>query len=160
MAVTATPLNAAPDEYDEFKACVRMLLRDYASNNIVLDTVQFTDTEFDRCVRMAVSEFNSTSPQTSMEWRQIPEHILFLGTARYLMLSESFLQIRNQVSVQTDGLGAVGLDDKYALYSQCERSLNGEFKSLVRQYKNELNMRAAFGGLSSGYLYVSRFQQG
>lgn len=160
MSVIATPITTNSDEYVEFKECVRMLLRDYASNNIVLDTVQFTDAEFDRCVRMAVSEFNATSPGTNMDWRLIPEHMLFLGTARYLMLSESFLQVRNQVSVQTDGLGAVGLDDKYALYSQAERSLNGEFKQLVRSYKNELNMRAAFGGLSSGYQYVSRFQQG
>ncbi len=75
------------------------------------------------------------------------------------MLSESFLQIRNQISVQTDGLGVVGLDDKYQLYYNQMQDLKREFKDGTQQFKYAQNIARGFGSLSSGYANVSRFHQ-
>ena len=144
-------------ELAEFLESVRMLMRDYAPNNLLLEDTQFKDEEIVRAIRMAVSEYNSMSPSTRITWRALPEDLLFLGVARWLTLSESFLQIRNQVAVPTDGLGVVGIDDKFQLYQSLTEQLKQEFQQRCRMLKNEMNLASGYGSLRSGYAGVSRF---
>ena len=80
-----------------------------------------------------------------------------MGALRYLMQSESFLQIRNQTTVQTDGMGAVGLDDKHPMYQRMTTQLKNDFLAAARKYKNQVNIARGFGGMSSGYQNVTRF---
>lgn len=157
MSVTGNSVDASAEELEELLECVRMVMRDYAPNNILLGDVEFSDKEVERAVKMAVSEFNRIPIQTAYDWRLIPEDLLFLGTARWLMLSNSFLQIRNQVSVPSDGLGVIGIDDKYQLYFNQMQSLKSEFQTGVREYKIEMNISLGFSGFPSGYSTVSRF---
>lgn len=144
-------------DISEIVDIVRLIFRDKAENNILLGDVQFSDEEVENAVKMTAAEFNSMPPTTSMSWRLIPEDILFLGVATWLLLSESFLQLRNQVSIPTDGLGVVGVDDKTQFYQQLRGQLKQEFTAKCRAKKNEMNIAAGFGSLSSGYVNVSRF---
>jgi hypothetical protein len=92
-----------------------------------------------------------------LTWRQIPEDILFHGTAYWLMLSESFLQIRNQVSVPADDLGVIGIDDKMQLYNSLAQQVKADFDARVRDWKDATNLQGGYGSFSSGYSNVSRF---
>lgn len=157
MPVTGESIDATEDELEELLEAVRMLLRDRSDANILLQDVQFSDEEIKRAVDWTVSEFNSMPPNTQSSWRRLPEDLLFIGVASWLMLTESFLQLRNQVSVPTDGLGVVGIDDKTQYYQQLRSQLKSEFQQKARQIKNEMNIAAGFGSLSSGYAGVSRF---
>ena len=159
MPITGEDIDATEDELQELVDCVRLVMRDYALNNHLLREVQFEDKEIRKAVDLAVSEYNALPPETSLDWRNIPEALLFLGTTRWLMLSESFLQIRNQVSVQTDGLGVVGIDDKYQLYNQQMQQLRADFNQKSREVKTARNLATGYGSLSSGYANVSRFHQ-
>lgn len=159
MSVTApaSGVDITDAELEEFVELVMMLLRDKSENNILLNRIQFPPADVKRAIRMATGHYNMMSPQTAVTWRALPETLLFHGTAYYLMLSESFLQARNQVSVNTDGLGVVGIDDKAGLYQQIGAGLKATFEEYARNIKTEQNMLAAFGRVSSGYLHVSRF---
>lgn len=157
MPVIGTALNIEDDELQEFVDCIRLVMRDKAPNNHLLDDVQFEDSEIERAIKLAVSDYNATPPETSVEWRDIPEALLFLGSASYLMLSESFLQVRNQVSVPVDNLGVIGIDDKYQAYNQLRGLLKSEFEAKIRAIKSSRNMESAYGSLQSGYSGVSRF---
>lgn len=160
MSVSAVKFDAEEDELEELKEMIKLLLRDKSSNNILLADVQFTEEDVENAVKMTVNSFNSMSPRTRMSWRHIPEDLLFLGTASWLMLSESFLQLRNQVSVPTDGMGVVGIDDKTQHYQQLREMLKRDFETKSRQVKNEINIASGFGSMSSGYVNVSRFTKG
>lgn len=156
MPVTATPTTPTVVTKDQ----VRMFMRDRADRNILLDTVQFTDDELNLALSMAVSAFNAVTPQTSMTPTTFPSHLqylLLIGTTRFLLQSESFLQARNQATVQDGDIAPIGIDDKAALYSQLSRELKAEWDELVRGVKTQNNMEGAYNTLSSGYRNVSRF---
>lgn len=157
MAVTGLDVNITEAERQEFIDCVRLILRDFALNNILLDEVQFSDAEIDRAIEMATLRFNSTPVLTSFDWRSIPEDILFHGVAYWLMLSESFLQLRNQVSVPADDLGVIGIDDKYQLYTQHAQQMRQTFEQHIRDWKDAYNINRGYGSFHSGYSNVSRF---
>ena len=135
-----------------------MMLRDYgAQSNILLDTVQFSDGELDQATQMAINEFNIMTPITGVIEGNIPVSILLLGTVSWLMMSESFLQIRNQATVQDGDIAPIGIDDKNQIYFQLAQAIKADWKSTAKMYKTQLNMEACYGQLSSGYLNVSRF---
>ena len=159
MTVTGNSVGITDSELDEFAECVKLLLRDEADNNILLDDVQFTRDEYIRAIRMAVSGYNSMSPPTSVDFRGIPEAILFHWTAYYLMLSESFLQMRNQVSVPTDNIGVIGIDDKAGLYQGMAQNMKAQAQAQAKEYKIAQNFASGYGSMPSGYAHVSRFQQ-
>lgn len=158
MPVVATPTRPTVVSRDQ----VRMFMRDRADKNILLDDVQFTDDELDLATEMAVSNFNAVTPQTSLTPQSFPQHLrwlLLIGTVRYLLMSESFAQIRNQATVQDGDIAPIGIDDKAAMYSQMAQSLKAEWDELVRGVKTQNNMEGAYATLGSGYRNVSRFNR-
>jgi hypothetical protein len=139
-----------------------MFMRDRADENILLDKVQFTDDELNNALEMAVSAFNSVTPQTNMTPMSFPSHlryVLLIGTTRFLLTSESFLQARNQATVQDGDVSPIGIDDKAALYSQLAKGLRDEWDELVRGIKTQNNLESAYNTLGSGYRYTSRFNR-
>lgn len=131
-----------------------MLLRDRAENNLLLDQVQFTDTELDNAIALAVSEWNMFTPISSVEASGIPKAALLLGTASWLMRSEAFLQIRNQATYQDGEIVSIGIDDKFGLYTQFATALRTEWRDLAKNYKIQQNMEAGYGSLGSGYRWT------
>jgi hypothetical protein len=158
MPVVGTPTTPTVVSKDQ----VRMFMRDYASNNILLDDVQFTDNELNLAMEMAVSAFNAVTPQSNYVPQSFPTHLrylLLIGTARFLMMSESFMQVRNQATVQDGDIAPIGISDKAALYSQLSQQLKAEWDELTRGIKTQQNMEGAYATLGSGYRNTSRFNR-
>ena len=72
-------------------------------------------------------------------------------------MSESFLQARNQATVQDGDIAPIGISDKAALYSQLSKQLKDEWDELTRGVKTQNNMESAYTTLGSGYRNTSRF---
>ncbi len=156
MPVVGTPTTPVIVSKDQ----VRMFLRDRADKNILLDDVQFTDDELNLATEMAVSAYNAVTPQTALTPSSFPQHLqylLLIGTVRFLLQSESFLQIRNQATVQDGDVAPIGIDDKMAQYAQLAQQLKAEWDELVRGVKTQNNMEGAYKNLGSGYRNVTRF---
>lgn len=160
MTITTSAVDVVDAERDELVECVRMLLRDYGDNNFLLgNKIQWSSAEIDRAIKLATSQYNGVPPQSAVSWRLIPDFILFPLTASWLMMSESFLQLRNQVSVPTDNLGVVGIDDKWSQYDNLRMKLKADAEKAIKDIKYSQNNENCYGSLSSGYSYVSRFSQ-
>jgi hypothetical protein len=156
MPVVASPATPNVVTKDQ----VRMFMRDRADKNILLDTVQFTDDELNLAMDMAVSSFNTVTPQTNLTSQTFPPHLkylLLIGTTRFLLMSESFLQARNQATVQDGDIAPIGIDDKAQLYAQLSAGLKSEWDELTRGVKTQNNMESAYTTLGSGYRNTSRF---
>jgi hypothetical protein len=137
-----------------------MFMRDYANKNILIDDVQFTDTELNNAIEMAVSAFNAVTPQSMYSAMSFPhKYVLLLGTTRFLLSSESILQLRNQATYQDGDIAPIGIDDKQAAYAQLAQQLKAEWDELTRGIKTQNNMESAYNQLGSGYRNVSRFHQ-
>jgi hypothetical protein len=162
MPVVATPATPSVVTQDE----IRMWLRDYAlghlsggQGNIILDDVQFKPEELTFATKMAVSNFNAITPISSYltDGSNFPnEYLLLLGTARFLMVSESFHQLRNQANAQDGDIAPTGIYDKAQAYLALAQALKAEWDQLTRQMKNQFNMEAAYGHIGSGYKNVGR----
>jgi hypothetical protein len=158
MPIVGTPTTPTVVSKDQ----VRMFMRDYANNNILLDDVQFTDAELNLALEMTVSSFNTVTPQTNFTPSSFPTHLRYLllvGTTRFLLMSESFMQVRNQATVQDGDISPIGISDKAALYAQLAQQLKGEWDELTRGVKTQNNMESAYATLGSGYRNVSRFNK-
>lgn len=156
MPVVGTPSTPTIVTRDQ----VRMFMRDYAKNNILLDTVQFSDAEQNLATEMAVSKFNSITPQTNFTPSSFPlqlQYLLLIGTVRFLLMSESFNQVRSQATVQDGDISPIGISDKAQLYSQMAQELKNEFDELARGAKTQNNMEGAYATLGSGYRNTTRF---
>jgi len=156
MPVVGTPVTPVAVTKDQ----VRMFLRDRADRNILLDDVQFTDDELNAATEMAVSMFNGITPQTMFTPSSWPTHLkwlLLIGTCRYLMWSESFVQIRNQATYQDGDIAPIGVDDKQAAYAQLAQLLKAEWDETARNVKIQNNMEGCYNNLGSGYAYVTRY---
>ena len=161
VATSTTPVVLTQDE-------IRMWLRDYAldrlpggQGNILLDDVQFTPAELTFAIEMAVSNFNVITPLSSFTPENFPnKYLLLLGTARFLMVSESFHQLRNQASVQDGDIAPSGIYDKHQFYLGLAQQLRQEWTELGQKLKIQNNMESAYGFLGSGYKNVSRHRYG
>lgn len=133
---------------------VQRWLRDYPEYNILLDAVEFSEDDVEAALDFAVSEFNAHTPITAYDGDSFPNRwILLLGTARHLLTSEAFHQLRNEVHVQ-DGSLPVGIDDKASAYISLRNALTNEWRSIVKDMKQQINMESGYGGVSSGYRYI------
>lgn len=164
MSVTGTPATPYKVTTDE----IRMFLRDYAlghlpggQGNILLDTIQFTEDELNFALKMTISAFNVITPISSFQAENFPnEYLLLLGVCRFLMMSESFHQLRNQVAAQDGDIAPSGIYEKSQAYLALAQALQTEYQELARALKNQLNMEGAYGFLGSGYKNVSRHRYG
>lgn len=147
-----TPTNSAPLNRED----LRIFLRDFAQNNVLLDNVQFTADELTRAIAFASDEWNIFTPVTRDMPGSIPRSILMLGAAAWLMQSESFLQLRNQATYQDGDVVNIGIDDKHQFYLNLAQTLKAEWKATAQKYKQQLNMEDGYGSIGSGYRYVGR----
>jgi hypothetical protein len=151
MPVQATPV--APDSsYSGWVVKpddVRMFLRDYPSFNILLADKEFSDEEILRAIRMAISQSNIIARPTSYTERTFPnEYTLLLGTAAFLLRTESFRQLRNQAQFQDGNIQSVGIDMKHTDYLQQAAQLSSEFQQNITQIKVNENLNT-FGMMKS-----------
>ena len=160
MPVVGTPTAATILSRDK----IRRFMRDYAGQvkdtgviNILLDNVEFSDADVQDAVEFTVNYYTSLPPIIGIFTEAtIPPVVLLYGVAAHLLNSEAIRQLRNQATVQDGDVQPIGIDDKYQLYQNASTWMREQFKDLAQRIKVQLNMRGAFGGLSSGYLNTSR----
>lgn len=146
VLIPVTPTRISEDD-------IRLFIRDYPQNNILLDNVQFGHEEIQRAISLVVSEWNSLPPLTDETVDTIPQSVLMLGTSAWLLMSESILQLRNQSTYEGGGLN-IGVDDKSGSYLQLARALKEEWKVTALEVKKFRNIASGFGRIHSGYRYT------
>lgn len=135
-------------------------MRDYPDRNILLEDVEFSQEDVNQALRMVTSAYNSTTPITSItpdSWPYGQEYLMLLGVAWYLIMSATFLQLRNQATYQDGDIAPIGIDDKFPLYMALWQSLKQTWDEMVKTTKTQLNLESSYGNLSSGYRNVARF---
>ena len=155
VATPTTPLRLTEDQ-------IRRFMRDYPDKNILLDDVEFSVEDINAGLDMVVGKYNATTPVSSFTVNNLPVHfdyVLLLGVTAYLIRSCAILQLRNQATVQDGDIAPIGIDDKYPLYLQLSETLWGEWDRMVRGIKDQTNMQAAYGCVSSGFINVHRFNR-
>jgi hypothetical protein len=160
MPVTGTPVTTPVVTTDD----VRGFLRDVAGQipntgvlNVLLDGPEYSDADLNRAIKFTVARYNAITPITLLDQNSINPWVLLVGTAAFLMKSEAFRQLRNQVTAQDGDVAPIGVDDKQAFYNQIAKMCDEEFMGMARGIKTQLNMEACYGSLGSGYRSVSRF---
>jgi len=153
MPVQATPTTPTVVTLDD----IRGFLRDRTDYNILLDGVEFTDTDIDRAVRFTVAKFNATDRVTNESADTINPYILMVGATAWLLRSEAHKQVRNQATYQDGDIAPIGVDDKQALYAGLAADLRNEFTEMVVTNKMSTNLDRAYDCVGSGYRNVSRF---
>jgi len=160
MPVLATPTTSRILTRDE----ARRWLRDFPPGlvpktgvmNVLLEGVEFSDEDVDAGLQGAVDRYNVMTPTTLLQVDMVPRTLLLYGCVAHLLWSESFRQLRNQATVQDGDVQPIGIDDKTAPYTQASKLLWDKFDELARGVKTQRNMESMYGGISSGYLNVSR----
>jgi hypothetical protein len=134
---------------------VTRFLRDYPSYNILLDDVQFSEEDINQAMYFAIQKYNAMTPVTNFTSENFPnDYVLLLGTCCFLMHSEAFLQVRNQLTYSDGDVQPIGVDDKMALYLRLKDDLNAEWTAVARAMKTQRNMEQGYGSLRSGYAYI------
>lgn len=160
MPVIATPTTVLVITLDD----VRGFLRDVPGQvpgtgveNIMFDMPEFSDVDVQRATKFTVARYNSVAPISSDTADGINPWILLVGVSEFLMRSESFRQLRNEVPLQDGDVQSPGLDAKAQQYLAMAAALKEEFMLLTKDFKITRNLNAAFGSIGSGYRSVSRF---
>jgi hypothetical protein len=160
MPVTGTPTTTPLITQDD----IRMFLRDVAGqvpgtgvHNILFDLPEFSDDDVRRALKFTVARFNVITPISNDSEHTINIWLLLVGTCEFLMQSEAFRQVRNQVSYGDGDVAPIGLDDKMQQYLAIAERLKGEFEEKVKAFKISRNAEACYGSLGSGYRNASRF---
>jgi len=96
---------------------IKDFIRDKAEFNLLYDNVeQFNDELYDVVLPMVEEEIRINFP--ALMGKKIPNSIIIKLTIAYLMQSESFVQLRNQVSVSDNNNNGTSLYDKEQNYLQ------------------------------------------
>ena len=81
MPVSLSAVVQPPISADD----VRMFLRDYPQNNLLLGQVQFSVEEINKALSYVVDEYNLLPPITSVQVGDIPKRLLLIGACIWLM---------------------------------------------------------------------------
>ena len=139
------------DKFTQILKMVRIVMRDKAGNNILLDDEQFSTEDIETMVCLTISQLNTMPPITNFSIDNTPEYLLVIGACRFLAFSESFLQVRNQLTFSSDDNEVIGIDDKFPLYMQLQNDLRNEWSRASEEYKKSQNAESGYGSLESGY---------
>lgn len=164
------PVQLPSDAFRITSEDIRMFMRDQPEYNILLDDIEFADSDITRAMRLAVAKWNAIPPITSMpDASQMNEWVLLCGVCCILLKSEGLRQMRNQLQTQDGNIAPVGLDEKEAIYLKWSMVFCEEFERLAKQAKIQQNMESILssgsGGfgtgncLRSGYAYIGRWNR-
>lgn len=163
MPVSATPTTPLLFTSDD----LRMFMRDVPGTvpgtgveNIMFDLPEFSDNDIARAIKFTVARYNLITPITNTYADGINIWLMLLGTSEFLLRSEAFRQLRNQLTYGDGDVAPIGLDDKSDAYQAMADKLKAEFEEKAKAFKISQNAEAAYGSLGSGYRSVSRFFTG
>jgi hypothetical protein len=138
---------------------IRLVLRDVcADQNVLLQTLEFDDSQIAAFIRWPIDEFNEKyQPTTHHTASNFPFRYHWMrATVGYLLESGSFGYARDHFSYAA---GGVSVDDKNKteLYNGLGRQLLSEWRDFIKRKKVELNISGGYGSLPSDYSYFGQF---
>lgn len=127
---------------------IKEFLQDHPDRNILLDYVdQFGEDLIDMVIPMTYDYAKSMYASISNA-HDIPDTIIVYGVISKLMLSESFVQLRNQTSY-SDSNSSVSISDKESLYERKAAMMDQNFNMMLSNYVQSKFMQEAWGANSS-----------
>jgi len=143
-----------------FIAHVRDFLRDHAQFNALLDGEETSDGIINLCAELAADDFSTTPPPVGrFGVENHPSfYLLFYGTIIQILRSAGLLQSRNNLNYSDGGL-TVATSDKAPQYKGWADSFFAEYEAKKRTFKISLNAGAAYGGVSSEYMFIGAYGQ-
>jgi len=159
------PVQLTKDAFPLDVEEIRMFLRDQPDYNILMDDIEFENTDIERAMRLTVAKWNATTPITNLTSpAQLNEYVLLCGVCCILLRSEGLRQVRNQFVTQDGNISQVGLDEKEALYLKWAMYFCEEFERLAKEMKIQQNMESLLddrcggeSGFGSGYRWIGRY---
>lgn len=151
MSIQGTPTNSS-SKYTNWVVTpdqVRDFMRDFPDKNILVDGVEFEDSEVERALKMTISMGNAIARPTSYSVTNFPnDYVLLMGVCSYLLKSEGLRQLRNEAMYQDGNIQPVGLDNKQQAYAALAAQYLQEFTQMLTAIKIQENM-TSFGQMSS-----------
>lgn len=133
---------------------VRFFLMDRtASENFLLDSVEFSDEDVNSAITLAVDKYNSTLPMVDY---YTPENFpyryeLMLGASASLLRAKGFNYLRNNLDFSTKDGTTVNDRSKGGDYLKLADAMMQEFDNRVTQIKKTKNAEQAYGSVGGVY---------
>lgn len=139
---------------------VRFFLMDRtASENFLLDSVEYTDEDIHSAMQLAVDKYNSTLPMVDVYTvEDFPyRYEMLLGASASLMRSKAINYTRNRLDFSTKDGTTIQDKQKTGEYLSIANLMMQEFDQRITQIKKTKNAEQAFGFTSGPYSYLRPF---
>lgn len=133
---------------------VRFFMMDRtASENFLLDSVEFSDEDINSALTLSVDKYNSTLPMVdSYTTENFPyRYELMLGASATLLRSKGLNYLRNNLDFATKDGTTVNDKSKAGDYLKLADVMMQEFDNRITQIKKTKNAEQAYGFVSGVY---------
>jgi hypothetical protein len=129
---------------------IRQFIQDYQQNNYLLNEQEFTDSDIQLSMNLAVDMFNSIPPRSvTYQVSTFPsDAILMYGTLGFMFEGRAALLARNHLEY-TDGGLTVPVEERAQLYLSLAATYKQQFQTYSEQYKINSNLESGWGSVSS-----------
>lgn len=127
---------------------VRFFLMDRtASENFLLEDLEFTDDEINSAMVLAADKYNSTAPLVNTYTSEnFPYRFeMLLGASAILLRSKAVNMMRNNLNYQTSDGVAINDLDRRKEYFQLAQSFDEEFIARITKIKVSKNAEECYG---------------
>jgi hypothetical protein len=129
---------------------IREFLQDFPSLNILKDnTEQFSDELIETTIPMVVQEAITKKPSLRSHITKIANVVWMYGIVSKLLQSESFLQLRNSISVADNNNPGTQLFGKESSYIQMSNMFQQQFEIMLDNEAKKLWYGGLWGGAPS-----------
>lgn len=139
---------------------IRFFLMDRtASENFLLDSVEFSDADIQSAMMLTVDKYNSTLPMVDTYTIEgFPyRYELMLGTAATLLRSKAVNYSRNRLDFSTKDGATIQDKAKTLEYLTMANTMMQEFDQRVTNIKRTKNAEEAYGHTSGPFQYLRPF---
>jgi hypothetical protein len=133
---------------------VRFFMMDRtASENFLLDSVEFSDEDINSALTLSVDKYNSTLPMVdSYTTENFPyRYELMLGASATLLRSKGLNYLRNNLDFSTKDGTTINDKSKAGDYLKLADVMMQEFDNRITQIKKTKNAEQAYGSVSGVY---------
>jgi hypothetical protein len=133
---------------------VRFFMMDRtASENFLLDSVEFSDEDINSALTLSVDKYNSTLPMVdSYTTENFPyRYELMLGASATFLRSKGINYLRNNLDFSTKDGTTINDKSKAGDYLKIADVMMQEFDNRITQIKKTKNAEQAYGSVSGVY---------
>lgn len=139
---------------------IRFFLMDRsASENFLLDSVEFSDEDIQSAMMLAVDKYNSTLPMVdTYTIENFPyRYELMLGTAATLLRAKALNYSRNRLDFSTKDGATIQDKAKTQEYLSIANMMMQEFDQRITNIKRTKNAEEAYGHMGGPFQYLRPF---